>query len=123
MTRNGRFGYEGLPDSGFTLVEALFTAILLALLASGISALYVSGLQALDGQADVMLLDSRLRGRMEILVGRPFDQILAGLNVSHRDVAVVLGNQRQDSRYDVLNPRKCGSIKGRPVVAAHRVSG
>lgn len=65
-------------SGGFTLVEALLSVVLLGLIAAGISAPYISGLQSLEAQADRMLLDSHLRGRMEALIGLPFDQIIPG---------------------------------------------
>lgn len=58
--------------SGFTLVEVVLSVVILAIMVSGISALYFSGFQSLDMQDDRMLLDSRLRGRMEQLVGIDF---------------------------------------------------
>jgi len=61
--------------TGFTLVEALIAVALLALVAVGISAPYISGFQALDVQAESMLLDSRLRSRMEVLVGTSFESL------------------------------------------------
>ena len=69
--------YVGLLKSpaGFTLVEALIAVALLALVAVGISAPYISGFQALDVQAESMLLDSRLRSRMEVLVGTSFESL------------------------------------------------
>ena len=54
---------------GFTLVEVLVSVILLGFMATGISTLYLSGWRSLDAQNDRMLLDSRLRSRMEVLVG------------------------------------------------------
>ena len=63
---------------GFTLVEALLSVVILGLIAAGISAPYISGLRSLEVQADRMLLDSHLRGRMEALVGLPLDQIISG---------------------------------------------
>ena len=63
---------------GFTLVEALLSVVILGLIAAGISAPYISGLQSLEVQADRMLLDSHLRGRMEALIGLPLDQIIPG---------------------------------------------
>ena len=65
-------------SGGFTLVEALLSVVILGLIAAGISAPYISGLQSLEVQADRMLLDSHLRGRMEALIGLPFDQIIPG---------------------------------------------
>ena len=69
---------------GFTLVEVVLSVVILALMVSGISALYFSGFQSLDMEDDRMLLDSRLRGQMERLVGQPFD----GLNDGSEVVAV-----------------------------------
>ena len=66
---------------GFTLVEALISVVILGLIAAGISAPYISGLQSLEVQADRMLLDSHLRGRMEALIGLPLDQIISGTEV------------------------------------------
>lgn len=66
---------------GFTLVEALLSVVILGLIAAGISAPYISGLQSLEVQADRMLLDSHLRGRMEALIGLPFDQISSDTEV------------------------------------------
>lgn len=64
--------------AGFTLVEALIAVALLAIVAVGISAPYISGFQALDVQAESMLLDSRLRSRMEKLVSTSFGSLSSG---------------------------------------------
>ena len=63
---------------GFTLIEAMLSVALLALVAVGISAPYISGFQALDVQADRMLLDSSLRSRMEVLVSTEFSSLSNG---------------------------------------------
>jgi hypothetical protein len=68
-------------SSGFTLIEAMLSVALLALVAVGISAPYISGFQALDVQADRMLLDSSLRSQMEVLVGTDFGSLNAGSEV------------------------------------------
>jgi len=62
-------------------VEAMLSVALLALVAVGISAPYISGFQALDAQADRMVLDTRLRSRMEVLVSTDFDSLSAGSEV------------------------------------------
>ena len=67
--------------SGFSLVEALLSVALLALLASAISTPYISGLNSLNVQADRMLLDSHLRSRMEVLVGTDFGSLSSGSEV------------------------------------------
>jgi prepilin-type N-terminal cleavage/methylation domain-containing protein len=70
MKKNNRhFSTEFKSCLGFTLVEVLVSVILLGFMATGISAMYLSGLRSLDAQNDRMLLDSRLRSRMEVLVG------------------------------------------------------
>jgi prepilin-type N-terminal cleavage/methylation domain-containing protein len=63
---------------GFTLVEVVLAVVILALMVSGISALYFSGFQSLDMEDDSMILDSRLRGKMEQLVSAPFDGLTTG---------------------------------------------
>ena len=66
---------------GFTLIEAMLSVALLGLVAVGISAPYISGFQALNVQADRMLLDSSLRSQMEVLVGTDFGSLSAGSEV------------------------------------------
>jgi hypothetical protein len=70
-----------ISTSGFTLLEATLSVALLALLAMTISAPYISGFQALDAQADSMLLDSQLRSRMEVLISTEFGSLANGNEV------------------------------------------
>jgi type II secretory pathway pseudopilin PulG len=63
---------------GFTLVEALLSVALLALVAGTIASPFLSGLQSLDGQHEGMILDSMLRSRMEELLSRDFSALSAG---------------------------------------------
>ena len=67
--------------NGFTLLEALFSVVLLGVMATAIAVPYISGFQSLDVQADRMLLDSELRSRMEILVGTDFGSLSNGSEV------------------------------------------
>ena len=69
------------PAAGFTLVEALLAIATLALIAAAVSALYVSGVRSLEFQAEDMLLQSRLRSRMETLVGTPFHRLADGSEI------------------------------------------
>ena len=76
---------------GFTLLETLLAVALLGLVAYGISGIYFSGMQSLDEEELRILLDSRLRGRMEILVGNPFDQVIDGsevVSINGRDYTI-----------------------------------
>ena len=77
--------------NGFTLLETLLAVALLGLVAYGISGIYFSGMQSLDEEELRILLDSRLRGRMEILVGNPFDQVIDGsevVSINGRDYTI-----------------------------------
>ena len=68
------------PAAGFTMVEALLAIATLALIAAAVSTLYVSGVRSLEYQTKDMLLQSRLRSRMETLVGTPFERLADGSN-------------------------------------------
>jgi len=59
-------------SDGFTLVEALLSVAILGLLAATMGTVYSSANQALAVQTDHMLLDSKLRSRMEYLMGTSF---------------------------------------------------
>jgi prepilin-type N-terminal cleavage/methylation domain-containing protein len=70
--------YRVRTCSGFTLLEVLLAVVFLALLAMGMTAIHVSGLQSLDEQADRMLLDGKIRSRMEVLIGTDFAALSNG---------------------------------------------
>jgi type II secretory pathway pseudopilin PulG len=86
----------GHGSAGFTLVEALLAVATLGLMATGIGTLYMSGLNALDVQAEEMMVQSQLRSEMERVVSSPFDQLtnrtevvsLAGLTYTSQWVAI-----------------------------------
>ena len=59
-------------SGGFTLVEALLSVAILGLLAATMGTVYSSANQSLAVQTDQMLLDSKLRSRMEYLMGTDF---------------------------------------------------
>jgi type II secretory pathway pseudopilin PulG len=87
--------------SGFTLLEAMLSVVLLGLVAFGISAPYLSGFQALDVQTERMLLDSQLRSRMEVLIGTDFDALANGSEVvivqgQNFTLAWVISNEDMD---------------------------
>ena len=68
-------------STGFTLIEVMFSVVILGLMATGITTAYLSGLQSLDVQADRMLLDSQIRSRMEVLVATDFGALANGSEV------------------------------------------
>ena len=59
----------------------MLSVALLALVAVGVSAPFISGFQALNVQSDRMLLDGRLRSRMEVLAGTDFGSLSSGSEV------------------------------------------
>lgn len=63
---------------GFTLVEVIFAILLLGIMVVSITGVYFSSLSALNTEDDLLPLDSRLRGRMEEIISRPFDAITDG---------------------------------------------
>jgi hypothetical protein len=63
---------------GFTLLEALIAVAILGLVGTAVSALYASGSRSVDESIDRMLLDSRLRSRMEFLISTDFASLSNG---------------------------------------------
>lgn len=63
---------------GFSLVEALLALLILGLSASGISALYMSGIKTVEAQDVRAASDSCMRGKMEELLSTKFDQLASG---------------------------------------------
>lgn len=63
---------------GFTLVEVIFAMLLLGMMVASISGVYFSAQNSLQAQEMMLPLDSRLRGRMEEIISRPFDAITDG---------------------------------------------
>ena len=64
--------------NGFTLVEVILAVVFLGLLGSAASAVYFSGQESLNYQADRMLLDGKLRSRMEVLISTDFGALVNG---------------------------------------------
>ena len=63
---------------GLTLIEALLSVVILALMASVIGALYIGGLNGLAVQGDRLLLDSARRSQMEWLISENLGQLSSG---------------------------------------------
>jgi len=60
-----------------TLAEAMLCILILGLTATGISALFVSGIQSLEGSGDQAIADSQLRSQLEQLIATPFADVLS----------------------------------------------
>lgn len=69
------------PRAGFTLIEAVLSIVILAVMAAAVSAIYMSGLDTVSAQGDAMLLDSHMRSRMEQLLATPFATLVDGNEV------------------------------------------
>ena len=78
METNGQGRNRVSDHGGFTLLEILFALVIMAMVAVTVSAAYSTGTRALDGQVDLILLDSRLRSRMEMLVSTDFAALAGG---------------------------------------------
>lgn len=68
-------------SGGITLVEVLLSVVLLGIISLGIAHPYITGLKSLAIKSDRMLLDSRLRSRMEMLLGTKFSALGNGSEV------------------------------------------
>jgi len=60
---------------GFSLLEALVSVVLLGLLAITVATVYSAGNKSLAVQTERMMLDSKLRSRMEYLMGTDFSAL------------------------------------------------
>ena len=65
-------------ECAFTLIEVLLSVVFLGLLASATSSVYFTGFQSMDAQIERTLLDSKLRSRMEVLLGTSFSALSSG---------------------------------------------
>jgi prepilin-type N-terminal cleavage/methylation domain-containing protein len=80
-----RYGDTAIPScragnaaKGFTLVEVIFSILLLGIMVISITGVYFISMNALSSEDDLLPLDSRLRGRMEEVISRSFDAIVDG---------------------------------------------
>lgn len=62
-------------NGGFTLIEAILSMTVLAIMSGAITGLYATGLQSLDVQRNHVLIDSMLRSIMETSLGTDFDTL------------------------------------------------
>lgn len=83
---------------GFTLVEVIFTLVLLAMMVVSITGVYFASLKALETEENLLPLDSRLRGRMEEIISRSFDAIVDGSD------SVTINGQNHTITWTVTQP-------------------
>jgi len=102
--------------NGFTLTEVLFSVVLLGIVSSTITLPYISGVQSLEVQADLMLLDSHRRSRMELLVSTDFDSLSSGSEV------VTVNGQNYTINWSVLPLDLDGDTNPEPTAVQISVS-
>jgi len=102
--------------NGFTLTEVLVSVLILGIIAAAFTVPYISGFQSLDVQADLMLLDSRLRSRMEVLVGTDFDSLSSGSEV------VTINGQNHTINWNVVPIDLDGDTNPEPTAVQVTVS-
>lgn len=76
--RSGENAFPLFSGHGFTLVEALVSAVILTFACTIMVGLYYTGLQTIQAQSDRSALDSVLRSQMEILISEKFDSVVGG---------------------------------------------
>ncbi|PCJ55999.1 MAG: hypothetical protein COA73_13135 [Candidatus Hydrogenedentota bacterium] len=76
----------GPRNAGFTLLESIIAFAILGIGVAAMSALFSTGLNALEVQGERAMLDSALRSQMELLLSQEMDQLVDGA-----DTAVVNG--------------------------------
>ncbi len=87
---------KGRAVAAFTLVEALLAVATLAIVATGLGSLYMTGFQFLALQADDMLVQSQLRSEMERVVATPF------MDLSNRTEVVTMAGRTYTSVWTVV---------------------
>ena len=92
-------------SDGFSLLEALLSVVLLGILAYSASSLYFTGYRSMDEQSNRMLLDSRLRGKMEEILSKDFSLIQSGtesITVNRKSYTLVWTSSSVDLNNDTI---------------------
>lgn len=63
---------------GFTLVEVIFSILLLGIMVVSITGAYFVSMNAFSAEEDLCTMDSRLQDRMDEIISRSFDAIVDG---------------------------------------------
>ncbi|MGD9215606.1 MAG: hypothetical protein PVJ84_12380 [Desulfobacteraceae bacterium] len=101
---------------GFTLVEVTVSMLFLGIMVMGISGLYFAAQRLLLDQAHLLPLDSRLRGRMEEVVSRPFGAITGGSET------ITIDGQNYTITWSVTQPDLDGDTAAEPTAKLITVS-
>ncbi len=70
----------GTPNrrcAGLTLIEAMLSIVLLGITSTGVSMLFNTGLNSLSAAEEVVILENALQSQMEVLISRPFSEVLS----------------------------------------------
>jgi Tfp pilus assembly protein PilV len=94
--------------SGFTLVEVTLSILFLGIMVMGVSGLYFTAQRSLLDQEHLLPLDSRLRGRMEEIVSRPFAAIAGGSE------AITIDGKNYTVTWSVTQPDLDGDAVAEP---------
>ena len=84
---NPRTRLSNLPQSAFTLIEAMLAIAVLGITVAGIAVLYTSGKNASHAQIETLRIQGALRSRAELMMSQPFDSIADSSNT----VVIALG--------------------------------
>jgi len=74
-------GKRSNSRAGFTLVEAVLSVTLLAMMSTVIAGIYMSGLQMVHAKGERVQIDSALRSEMEYWLAQPFADLSDGSSV------------------------------------------
>jgi prepilin-type N-terminal cleavage/methylation domain-containing protein len=67
-----------LPDSGFTLIEALLSSVVIAVCVMAVSAAFYGGMQNLRDEGRILEIVNYAEGKMDELIATDFDDINGG---------------------------------------------
>ena len=89
-----------VPDSGFTLIEALLSSVIIAVCVMAVSAAFYGGLQNLRDEARILEIVNYAEGKMDELIATEFAGVVSGSdNVTVQAISVP--RQWSVTSYDV----------------------
>jgi hypothetical protein len=108
------WGRRGGRTDGFTLIEALMSAVILGMMSAVISALFISGIQTMEADLETVPLDSALRSKMEYLISLSFDQLNDGsetVTIDGTDYTMVWTSTLMDMNGDTIPEPTIATVK------------